>query len=71
MRRMLTPRSSQSTPRLPSGGAAPTKPAGGTMMADGSFSCLHGSLTPQEVELARANFREFDVDGDGIISHQV
>jgi len=27
-------------------------------------------LSPPEVELARANFAEFDVDGDGLISHQ-
>ena len=27
-------------------------------------------LSPAEVDLARANFAEFDVDGDGLISHQ-
>ena len=40
------------------------------MHDDGSFVCAHGALSPPEVELARANFVEFDVDGDGLISHQ-
>ena len=40
------------------------------MHDDGSFVCAHGALSPPEVKLARANFVEFDVDGDGLISHQ-
>ena len=40
----------------------------GQMLGDGSFSCSLGTLTPEEVELARVNFRKFDVDCDGIIS---
>ena len=37
-------------------------------LPDGSFSCRYGVLTPDEVQLARANFVEFDVDRDGVIS---
>ena len=54
------------TPR----GVAHSGPAGGAMHDDGSFVCAHGALSPPEVELARANFAGFDVDGDGLISHQ-
>ena len=37
-------------------------------LPDGSFSCRYGVLTPDEVQLARANFVEFDVDRDGGLS---
>ena len=61
--RLLSPRQQpQATPRLPGGGATP-RGAGGTLAPDGSFVCPQGVLTPEEVVLARANFREFDVDG--------
>lgn len=38
------------------------------LQADGSFICHLGVLQPDEVDLARENFRKFDADGDGIIS---
>ena len=66
MRNLLSPRQTPqagaATPRLPGGGATP-RGAGGTLSPDGSFICPQGMLTPEEVVLARANFREFDVDG--------
>lgn len=63
MRSLLSPRQQpQASPRLPGGGATP-RGAGGTLAPDGSFVCPQGVLTPEEVVLARANFREFDVDG--------
>ena len=35
---------------------------------DGTFECPLGTLTAEEVELARENFTKFDRDGDGSIS---
>ena len=64
VRNLLSPRQTpQATPRLPGGGGATPRGAGGTLSPDGSFVCPKGMLTPEEVVLARANFREFDVDG--------
>ena len=40
----------------------------GAVLEDGSFVCKCGSLSPEELELARQNFLKFDVDGDGVIS---
>ena len=46
----------------------PRTMASGNFLPDGSFVCAIGSLTADEVALAKVNFRKFDVDGDGIIS---
>ena len=40
----------------------------GEFLADGGFTCRFGSLTADEVSLARVNFQIMDVDDDGIIS---
>ena len=32
------------------------------------YVCEHGTLSPDELALAQANFVAYDVDGDGVIS---
>ena len=48
--------------------STPRSAAVGDFLADGSFVCALGSLTVEEVALARVNFKKFDADGDGVIS---
>ena len=66
---LLTPRGS-STPRDSPRGRNTLSAAASEsrFLGDGTFSCSLGSLTPEEVALARVNFHKFDVDGDGMIS---
>ena len=65
MKSLFTPRNSAraaSTPRAP-----PNKSAG-EFLSDGSFVCALGTLSPDEVSLAKVNFKKFDADSDGVIS---
>ena len=46
----------------------PRSQPAGDFLPDGGFVCSIGTLTPEEVALARVNFKKFDADGDGVIS---
>ena len=54
--------------KTPRGTSTPRSQPAGEFLGDGSFVCALGSLTVNEVALARVNFKKFDSDGDGIIS---
>ena len=60
----LSARGSSSTPRQAPAAAAPVA----EFLADGSFVCAMGTLTAEEVSLAKVNFKKFDADADGVIS---
>ena len=65
-----TPRGGGATHNQQHGRFPPTprsQPAG-EFLPDGGFVCSIGTLTAEEVALARVNFKKFDTDGDGIIS---
>ena len=58
---------SSKTPR----GTATPRNIVGEFVSDGSFVCAIGSLTVEEVALARVNFKQFDADGNPSAALQI